>query len=83
MSSTKNNPTNERGAAECRDVDRILYIRLPVTAVLARKRVKMADVLTFRVGTVLEFDANNLIHNNAVSFTIKGGKVVIVGMSKT
>jgi len=35
------------------------------------------------LGTVLEFDANNLIHNNAVIFAIKGGKVVIVGMSKT
>ena len=35
------------------------------------------------LGTVLEFDANNLIHNNAVIFTIKGGKIVIVGMSKT
>jgi branched-chain amino acid transport system substrate-binding protein len=35
------------------------------------------------LGPVLEFDANNLIHNNAVIFTIRGGKVVIVGMSKT
>ena len=35
------------------------------------------------LGTVLEFDANNLIHNNAIIFAIKGGKVVIVGMSKT
>jgi branched-chain amino acid transport system substrate-binding protein len=35
------------------------------------------------LGLVLEFDANNLVHNNAIIFTIKGGKVVIVGMSKT
>ncbi len=35
------------------------------------------------LGTVLEFDDHNLIHNNAVIFEIKGGKVVIVGMSKT
>jgi len=35
------------------------------------------------LGTTLEFDANNLIHNNAIIFMIKGGKVVIVGMSKT
>lgn len=35
------------------------------------------------LGTTLEFDANHLIHNNAIIFTIKGGKVVIVGMSKT
>jgi branched-chain amino acid transport system substrate-binding protein len=35
------------------------------------------------LGPVLEFDANNLIHNNAIIFTIKGGKVVLVGMSKT
>ena len=32
---------------------------------------------------VLEFDKNNLIHNNAIIFGIKGGKVVILGMSKT
>ena len=35
------------------------------------------------LGTTLEFDANNLIHNNAIIFMITGGKVVIVGMSKT
>jgi branched-chain amino acid transport system substrate-binding protein len=35
------------------------------------------------LGTVLEFDDHNLIHNNAVIFEIKGGKVVVVGMSKT
>ena len=35
------------------------------------------------LGPLLEFDANNLIHNNAIIFTIKGGKVVLVGMSKT
>src|SRR5262249_16799775 len=35
------------------------------------------------LGPVLEFDKNNLIHNNAIVFGIKGGKVVILGMSKT
>jgi branched-chain amino acid transport system substrate-binding protein len=35
------------------------------------------------LGTVLEFDDHNLIHNNAVIFEIQGGKVVVVGMSKT
>jgi len=35
------------------------------------------------LGTVLEFDDHNLIHNNAVIFEIKGGKVMVVGMSKT
>lgn len=35
------------------------------------------------LGTDLEFDANNLVHNNAIIFAIKGGKVVIIGMSKT
>ena len=35
------------------------------------------------LGTTLEFDSHNLIHNNAVVFGIKGGKVVILGMSKT
>ena len=35
------------------------------------------------LGPLLEFDANNLIHNNAIIFTIKDGKVVLVGMSKT
>lgn len=33
--------------------------------------------------TVLDFDANNLVHNNAIILEIKGGKVVVVGMSKT
>jgi len=35
------------------------------------------------LGTTIEFDDHNLAHNNAISLTIKGGKVVIVGMSKT
>jgi len=49
---------------------------------------KIRDALTrtkyqSMLGTVLEFDQNNLIHNNAIVFGIKGGKVVILGMSKT
>jgi branched-chain amino acid transport system substrate-binding protein len=35
------------------------------------------------LGTTLEFDANNLIHNNAVILGIKDGKVVVFGFSKT
>jgi len=35
------------------------------------------------LGPTLEFDDHNLVHNNAVVFGIKGGKVVILGMSKT
>jgi branched-chain amino acid transport system substrate-binding protein len=35
------------------------------------------------LGTVVEFDQNNLAHNNAIILTIKGGKVVVLGMSKT
>jgi branched-chain amino acid transport system substrate-binding protein len=35
------------------------------------------------MGTTLEFDQNNLIHNNAVIVGIKGGKVVVFGYSKT
>lgn len=35
------------------------------------------------MGTTLEFDQNNLIHNNAVIIGIKGGKVVVFGYSKT
>ncbi|MET0208131.1 MAG: ABC transporter substrate-binding protein [Burkholderiaceae bacterium] len=35
------------------------------------------------LGTTLEFDANNLIHNNATILGIKGGKVVVLGFSKT
>ncbi len=38
---------------------------------------------TSMLGPTLEFDKNNLIHNNAIVFGIKGGKVVILGMSKT
>jgi branched-chain amino acid transport system substrate-binding protein len=35
------------------------------------------------LGTTIEFDQNNLAHNNAIILTIKGGKVVVLGMSKT
>lgn len=45
----------------------------------ALEKTKYQSIL----GPVLEFDANNLIHNNAIIFTIKDGKVTIVGMSKT
>ncbi|MGK2952378.1 MAG: ABC transporter substrate-binding protein [Thiobacillus sp.] len=34
-------------------------------------------------GAPLEFDANNLLHNNAVILGIKDGKVVVLGFSKT
>jgi len=49
---------------------------------------KIRDALTgtkyqSMLGPVLEFDQNNLIHNNAIIFGLKGGKVVILGMSKT
>ena len=49
---------------------------------------KIRDALTgtkyqSMLGPVLEFDKNNLIHNDAIIFGIKGGKVVILGMSKT
>jgi branched-chain amino acid transport system substrate-binding protein len=35
------------------------------------------------LGTTIEFDDHNLAHNNAIILTIKGGKVVVLGMSKT
>jgi branched-chain amino acid transport system substrate-binding protein len=35
------------------------------------------------LGSTIEFDANNLAHNNAIILTITGGKVVVRGMSKT
>lgn len=35
------------------------------------------------LGTMIEFDENNLAHNNAIIMTIKGGKVVVLGLSKT
>ena len=35
------------------------------------------------LGTMIEFDENNLAHNDAIILTIKGGKVVVLGMSKT
>ena len=35
------------------------------------------------LGPVLDFDKNNLVHNNAIIFTIKNGKAVVLGMSKT
>jgi hypothetical protein len=35
------------------------------------------------LGGTIEFDANNLAHNNAIILAITGGKVVVRGMSKT
>jgi branched-chain amino acid transport system substrate-binding protein len=35
------------------------------------------------LGTTLEFDQNNLVHNNAVILGVRGGKVVVLGFSKT
>jgi len=35
------------------------------------------------LGTTIEFDDHNLAHNNAIILTIKGGKVLVLGMSKT
>jgi branched-chain amino acid transport system substrate-binding protein len=35
------------------------------------------------LGSVIEFDANNLAHNNAVILGIKAGKVMVLGFSKT
>ena len=35
------------------------------------------------LGTMIEFDENNLAHNDAIILTIKGGKVVVLGLSKT
>lgn len=35
------------------------------------------------LGTTLEFDQNNLLHNNAVILGVKDGKVVVFGFSKT
>lgn len=35
------------------------------------------------LGVTLEFDDNNLVHNNAVILGVKDGKVVVLGFSKT
>ena len=35
------------------------------------------------LGNTIEFDQNNLAHNNAVILGIRGGKVVVLGFSKT
>lgn len=45
----------------------------------ALEKTKYASIL----GTTIEFDQNNLAHNNAIILTIRGGKVVVLGMSKT
>jgi len=49
---------------------------------------KIRDALTqtkykSMLGPTLEFDSHNLVHNDAVIFGVKGGKLVILGMSKT
>ncbi len=45
----------------------------------ALAKTKLQSIL----GTTIEFDENNLAHNNAIILTIKGGKVVVLGLSKT
>jgi branched-chain amino acid transport system substrate-binding protein len=35
------------------------------------------------LGSTIDFDDHNLAHNNAIILTIKGGKVMVLGMSKT
>jgi branched-chain amino acid transport system substrate-binding protein len=35
------------------------------------------------LGATIDFDDHNLAHNNAIIVTIKGGKVIVVGLSKT
>jgi len=59
MSSSEDHSTERKGKAERRDINRLLSVRLPVTAVLGQKRMKMADVLGFRVGTILELDKSS------------------------
>jgi branched-chain amino acid transport system substrate-binding protein len=45
----------------------------------ALEKTKYQSIL----GTTLEFDQNNLVHNNAVILGVRDGKVVVFGFSKT
>ena len=45
----------------------------------ALKKTKYPSIL----GAEIEFDANNLAHNNAVIITVKDGKVTVEGLSRT
>lgn len=45
----------------------------------ALEKTKYQSIL----GTTLEFDKNNLVHNNAVILGVRDGKVVVFGFSKT
>jgi len=51
----------------------------PATIRDALAATKMPSIL----GTTIEFDDHNLAHNNAIILTIKSGKVMVLGMSKT
>ena len=35
------------------------------------------------LGATLEFDANNLAHDNAVIIQIRGSKIEVIGLNKT
>jgi branched-chain amino acid transport system substrate-binding protein len=53
------------------------------TSPAAVREALVTTKLPSMLGTTIEFDDHNLAHNNAIILTIKGGKVVVVGMSKT
>ena len=57
MSSPTDDARPERGTP--RDLERILHVELPVIAVLAEKRMKMAEVLNLSVGGIVQLDKSS------------------------
>ncbi len=64
-------------------VDRILNIDVPITVEIARRAIKMKEVLAFKPGTVLEFDkkSEDLLDLLAGRARIGKGEAVKVGES--
>jgi flagellar motor switch protein FliN len=59
MSSPANDLPVGKGPAQEKDLKRLLCIELPVIAVIARKRMKLGEVVKFDVGSVIEFDKSS------------------------
>ena len=61
-----------------------IYVDGPMSVdQLVASRIGAKTRLPSILGTTIDFDENNLARNNAIILTIKGGKVVVVGLSKT
>ena len=56
MTSPTNDVSEAESAPKSTDAKRILQLQVPVIAVLAQKRMKLAEVLNFNVGSIIQLD---------------------------